>query len=98
GVCFEAQHYPASPHHAAFPSVVLQPGKEYQSTIKYNFIIKKEVEKPPCIYILSNTAFISFLDSLLSQSPSLNCCSDNRSLSLISWPKDNSSSETGVKR
>lgn len=43
GLCFEAQHYPDSPNHANFPSVILQPGEEFQSNIRYKFSIKKEV-------------------------------------------------------
>lgn len=42
GLCFEAQHYPDSPNHARFPSVILKPGEEFQSTIKFKFSIKKE--------------------------------------------------------
>ncbi|UBM62626.1 galactose mutarotase [Candidatus Sulfidibacterium hydrothermale] len=37
--CFEPQHFPDSPHHPAFPSVVLQPGEIYshQSIFKFYF-------------------------------------------------------------
>ena len=33
-ICFEAQHFPDSPNHPYFPSVILEPGREYtQKTI-----------------------------------------------------------------
>jgi len=35
--CLETQHYPDSPNHPSFPTVVLKPGKKYQSTTLYHF-------------------------------------------------------------
>jgi aldose 1-epimerase len=35
--CMEPQHYPDSPNHPEFPSVVLKPGKVYKNTIVYRF-------------------------------------------------------------
>lgn len=35
--CMEPQHFPDSPNHANFPSVVLKPGQVYQNTIIYKF-------------------------------------------------------------
>ncbi len=35
GLCLEPQHNPDSPNHANFPSVVLNPGEVYQTTIVY---------------------------------------------------------------
>ena len=35
--CMEPQHYPDSPNHPEFPSVVLKPGKTYKNTIIYRF-------------------------------------------------------------
>jgi aldose 1-epimerase len=40
GLCFETQHYPDSPNHQNFPSVVLEPGKEYRHTTVYKFSVK----------------------------------------------------------
>ena len=37
GFCFEPQHYPDSPNHKNFPSVVLKPGETYKNTIIYRF-------------------------------------------------------------
>jgi aldose 1-epimerase len=37
GFCLEAQHFPDSPNHAAFPSTTLKPGEVYQNTIIYRF-------------------------------------------------------------
>jgi len=37
GLCLEAQHYPDSPNHPEFPSVVLQPGDTYKQTTIYRF-------------------------------------------------------------
>ena len=31
GICFECQHFPDSPNHSYFPSVVLNPGEQYYS-------------------------------------------------------------------
>ena len=41
GVCLETQHYPDSPNKPQWPSVILEPGKEYQSTCIYKFGINK---------------------------------------------------------
>ena len=41
GFCFEAQHYPDSPNHPDFPSVILNPGEVFQSEIRYKFSIQK---------------------------------------------------------
>jgi aldose 1-epimerase len=40
GVCLETQHYPDSPNKNNFPSVVLNPGKEYKQTTIYKFSVK----------------------------------------------------------
>ncbi len=37
GFCMEPQHFPDSPNHPAFPSVVLKPGQVYRNTIIYKF-------------------------------------------------------------
>ena len=37
GFCMEAQHFPDSPNHPSFPSVVLKPGETYHNTIIYRF-------------------------------------------------------------
>jgi aldose 1-epimerase len=37
GFCMEPQHYPDSPNHPDFPSVVLKPGQTYKNTIMYRF-------------------------------------------------------------
>ncbi|MEI6351632.1 MAG: galactose-1-epimerase, partial [Verrucomicrobiota bacterium] len=37
GFCMEPQHFPDSPNHANFPSVVLKPGETYKNTIIYRF-------------------------------------------------------------
>jgi aldose 1-epimerase len=39
--CLEPQHYPDSPNHPNFPSVVLHPGQTYRNTILYLFSVKK---------------------------------------------------------
>jgi len=39
--CMEPQHYPDSPNHPEFPSVVLKPGKTYKNTIIYRFSTSK---------------------------------------------------------
>ena len=41
GFCMEPQHFPDSPNHANFPSVVLKPGETYTNTIIYRFSAKK---------------------------------------------------------
>lgn len=40
-VCFEAQHFPDSPNHPYFPSVVLVPGQVYTQKTMYKFDIDK---------------------------------------------------------
>ncbi len=40
-VCLETQHYPDSPNHPEFPSVVLKPGEKYHSVCIYKFGVKK---------------------------------------------------------
>jgi aldose 1-epimerase len=37
GFCLETQHYPDSPNHPSFPSVILRPGETFQSTTIYQF-------------------------------------------------------------
>ncbi|MCB1279820.1 MAG: galactose mutarotase [Prosthecobacter sp.] len=37
GLCLETQHYPDSPNHPNFPSVILRPGETFQSTTIYQF-------------------------------------------------------------
>jgi aldose 1-epimerase len=37
GFCLETQHFPDSPNHPAFPSVVLRPDEQYQSGSVYDF-------------------------------------------------------------
>jgi len=37
GFCMEPQHFPDSPNHPDFPSVVLKPGETYRNTIVYRF-------------------------------------------------------------
>ncbi len=37
GFCLETQHFPDSPNHPEFPSVVLKPGQKFQSTTIYRF-------------------------------------------------------------
>ena len=36
-ICFEAQHFPDSPNHPYFPSVVLNPGEQYTQKTIYKF-------------------------------------------------------------
>ena len=36
-VCFEAQHFPDSPNHPYFPSVILRPGEQYKQKTIYKF-------------------------------------------------------------
>ena len=38
--CMETQHFPDSPNHPKFPSTVLKPGRQYQSTTVYRFSTK----------------------------------------------------------
>jgi len=40
GFCLETQHFPDSPNHANFPSVVLKPGETYKTTTVYSFSAK----------------------------------------------------------
>jgi aldose 1-epimerase len=37
GLALETQHFPDSPNHPAFPSTVLRPGQNYDTTTVYNF-------------------------------------------------------------
>ena len=39
-LCLETQHFPDSPNHAEFPSVVLKPGDIYNSVCIYKFSVK----------------------------------------------------------
>ncbi|WP_235918496.1 aldose epimerase family protein [Sediminibacterium soli] len=39
--CLETQHFPDSPNQPAFPSTVLEPGKQYRSTTTYRFGVVK---------------------------------------------------------
>ena len=41
GICLETQHYPDSPNKPEWPSVILEPGKTYQSTCIYKFGVNK---------------------------------------------------------
>lgn len=38
--CMEPQHFPDSPNHPNFPSVVLKPGQTYHNTIIYRFSVR----------------------------------------------------------
>jgi aldose 1-epimerase len=40
GFCLETQHYPDSPNKPSFPSTVLRPGEEFDSTTIYKFSVK----------------------------------------------------------
>jgi aldose 1-epimerase len=40
GMCLETQHYPDSPNHENFPSTVLNPGENYESTTVYKFSVE----------------------------------------------------------
>jgi aldose 1-epimerase len=40
GFCLETQHFPDSPNHPAYPSVILQPGKVLRSTTVYRFDVR----------------------------------------------------------
>jgi aldose 1-epimerase len=40
GFCLEAQHFPDAVHHANFPSIILRPGKTYQQTTVYKFLVQ----------------------------------------------------------
>lgn len=37
GLCLEPQHFPDSPHHPHFPSIVLEPGMTWQHSMIYRF-------------------------------------------------------------
>ncbi|HVU36366.1 MAG TPA: aldose epimerase family protein [Opitutaceae bacterium] len=37
GFCLETQHFPDSPNHPGFPSVILKPGETYRSTTVFRF-------------------------------------------------------------
>lgn len=37
GIALEPQHWPDAPHHAAFPSIRLEPGHTYSQTSRYRF-------------------------------------------------------------
>jgi aldose 1-epimerase len=41
GLCMEPGHFPDSPNHPEFPSVVLKPGEVYHNTIIYRFSVQK---------------------------------------------------------
>jgi aldose 1-epimerase len=38
GLCLEPQHFPDSPNHPTFPSVILRPGERYTSRTVYRFL------------------------------------------------------------
>lgn len=40
GFCFETQHFPDSPNHPEFPSVVLEPDEEYYSKTSFKFSVE----------------------------------------------------------
>ncbi|HYW01016.1 MAG TPA: hypothetical protein VE862_06070, partial [Candidatus Acidoferrum sp.] len=40
GLCLETQHFPDSPNHTNFPSIILRPGKTYTQTTIYRFSAK----------------------------------------------------------
>ncbi len=39
-ICLETQHFPDSPHHPNFPTTVLNPGEDYESTTIYQFSVQ----------------------------------------------------------
>ncbi len=41
GFCLEAQHYPDSPHHPEWPTVVLRPGQVYRQTTVYQVTVRQ---------------------------------------------------------
>ena len=45
GFCLETQHFPDSPNKPAFPSTVLKPGQQFQSTTVYRFLTSGPVRK-----------------------------------------------------
>ena len=40
-ICFECQHFPDSPNHPYFPSVILEPGEQYKQKTIYKFGVEK---------------------------------------------------------
>ncbi len=46
GFCLEAQHFPDSPNHSAFPSTVLKPNERYTQTTVYKFAVKGAGQQP----------------------------------------------------
>lgn len=42
GFCLETQHYPDSPNHQDFPSVILRPGETYRTTTVFSFGVVPE--------------------------------------------------------
>ena len=40
GLCLETQHYPDSPNHPEFPSVVLSPGEVFDHTTVFAFSVE----------------------------------------------------------
>ena len=40
GLCLETQHFPDSPNRSAFPSTLLRPGEDYDTTTVYRFSVK----------------------------------------------------------
>ncbi|MFT4024521.1 MAG: aldose epimerase family protein [Flavihumibacter sp.] len=39
--CLETQHYPDAPNHKNFPSILLEPGKKYETETQYRFSVVK---------------------------------------------------------
>jgi aldose 1-epimerase len=39
-LCFETQHYPATPNKPSFPSAELKPGQKYATTTEFRFSAK----------------------------------------------------------
>lgn len=39
--CLETQHFPDAPNQAAFPSIILEPGKTYRTSSVFKFTVKK---------------------------------------------------------
>jgi aldose 1-epimerase len=42
GFCLETQHFPDSPNQPGFPSTLLRPGEEFNSTTIYKFSVKEK--------------------------------------------------------
>jgi aldose 1-epimerase len=40
-ICLETQHFPDSPNHNNFPSIVLEPGQKYETTTVYKFSVSE---------------------------------------------------------